>query len=141
MLATDLELYFSRCLGFSLFILALIALFFTGAIPVSSSITEPVSLEDNNPKAPYAKLIVNIMTIWHGISLIYCYVCYTKYGQAGYALGAFGYGSMTALGMWIVLFGTTGGHVSRRTGADKRTSGFPFKNEAAYNKKKDKKMI
>ena len=139
--STDLELYFARCLGFSLVTLALIALFFTGTIPVSTSTSQPVSLEDNDPKAPYAVAIVNIMTIWHSISLIYCWVCYTHSGQAGYVLGALGYGSLAGLGMGVVLFGTSGGKFSRRTGADKRTSGFPFKNEAAYNKKKDKKMI
>jgi hypothetical protein len=45
------------------------------------------------------------------------------------------------MGLWIVLFGTTAGRLSKRTGADKRTAGFPFKNEKAYDKKKDRKMI
>lgn len=139
--ATDLELYFSRSLGFSLIILALIVLFFTGTIPLSSSITEPVSLEDNDPKAPYAVPIVRVLTLWHSISLIYCYVCYTNSAQIGYMIGALGYGIMAAMGLWIVLFGTTAGRLSKRTGADKRTAGFPFKNEKAYDKKKDKKMI
>ena len=116
-------------------------LFFTGTIPLSSSITEPVSLEDNDPKAPYAVPIVRVMTLWHSISLIYCYMCYMNSGQVGYVLGALGYGSMAALGMWIVMFGTSGGRISKRTGADKRTAGFPFKNEAAYNKKRERKMI
>lgn len=116
-------------------------LFFTGTIPLSSSIAEPVSLEDNDPKAPYAVPIVRVMTLWHIISLIYCYVRYMNSGQVGYVLGALGYGSMAVLGMWIVLFGTTGGRISKRTGADKRTAGFPFKNEAAYDKRRDRKMI
>ena len=137
----ELELYFSRSLGFSLVILALIVLFFTGTIPLSSTISEPVSLEDNDPKAPYAVHIVRVMTLWHLISLIYCYMRYVNTGQFGFVLGALGYGSMTALGLWIVVFGTTAARLSKRTGADKRTAGFPFKNEAAYNKKKDRKMI
>ena len=37
------------------------------------------------------------------------------------------------------MFATSEGRISKRTGADKRTSGFPFTNEKAYNKKVDKK--
>ena len=55
-------------------------------------------------------------------------------------MGAVGYGLLAAMGLWCVLFATSGGKISRRTGADKRTSGFPFKNAEAYNKKLDKKM-
>lgn len=44
---------------------------------------------------------------------------------------------MAAGGMLLVMFGRDPGHVSKRTGADKRTSAFPFKNaEAASSKKK-----
>lgn len=139
--ATEIELYFSRSLGFSLAILALIVLFFTGTIPLSSSISEPISLEDNDPKAPYAVPLVRVMTLWHSISLIYCYVRYMNSAQTGYVLGALGYGAMAAIGLWIVLFGTTAGRLSKQTGADKRTTGFPFKNDKAYDKKKDRKMI
>ena len=116
-------------------------LFFTGSIPLSSSKAEPISTEDSDPKAPYAVPILRITTIFHGISLIYCYVRYVNYGQVGFMLGAIGYGIMAAMGMWSIIFGTTGGHISKRTGADKRTSGFPFKNAEAYNKKRDKKMM
>lgn len=40
------------------------------------------------------------------------------------------------MGLWCLLFGgSNSGHISRRTGADKRTSGFPFANAAAEKKK------
>ena len=141
--ATDMEVYFGRSLGFSLVVLALIVLFFTGTIPLSSSIAEPVSLEDNDPKAPYAVPIVRVLTLWQSVCLIYCYVWYTSstQGAGAYLIGALGYGILAAMGLWIVLFGTTAGRLSKRTGADKRTAGFPFKNEKAYDKKKDRKMI
>jgi hypothetical protein len=141
--ATDMEVYFGRSLGFSLVVLALIVLFFTGTIPLSSSITEPVSLEDNDPKAPYAVPIVRVLTLWQSVCLIYCYVWYTSsvQGAGAYLIGVLGYGILAAMGLWIVLFGTTAGRLSKRTGADKRTAGFPFKNEKAYDKKKDRKMI
>ncbi|EXJ86216.1 hypothetical protein A1O1_06586 [Capronia coronata CBS 617.96] len=138
--ATDVEVYFCRSLGFSLTLIALIVLFFTGSIPLSSSISEPVSLEDNDPKAPYAVPILRITTMFHGLSTIYCYMRYMNFGQTGYMLGAIGYGAIGSLGLWCVIFGTSGGRISKRTGADKRMTGFPFKNIMAYDKKKDRKM-
>lgn len=38
---------------------------------------------------------------------------------------------MAAFGLWNVMFGSDKGHISKRSGADKRTSGFPFKNNEA----------
>jgi glutathione S-transferase len=115
-------------------------LFFTGSIPLSSSITEPVSMEDSDPKAPYAVPIVRVTALFHTMSMIYCYIRYMGSGQVGFALGAAGYGGLAGMGLWCILFATSGGKISRRTGADKRTSGFPFKNAEAYNRKRDKKM-
>ena len=123
----------------SLTLVATIMLFFTGSVPLSSSIAEPISMDDSDPKAPYAVPLVRITTLFHALSLIYCYVRYVGSGQAGYLLGAVGYGSLGAMGLWCVLFATSGGRISRRTGADKRTSSFPFKNKEAYNKKLDRK--
>ena len=137
---SDLETYFCRCTGYSLLLVATIMLFFTGSVPLSSSISEPISMEDNDPKAPYALPIVRVTTIFHVISLIFCYMRFVNSGQVGFVLGAIGYGLLSAVGMWVLVFGTTASRLSKRTGADKRTSGFPFKNSEAYNRKRDKKM-
>lgn len=40
-----------------------------------------------------------------------------------------------AAGLLLVMFGQGPGRISKRTGADKRTSGFPFKNREAEKKK------
>ena len=101
---------------------------------------EPITLEDSDPKAPYAVPIVIVTELFHAVSLIYCYIRYMSSGQAGFVLGAVGYGVLASMGMWCILFGLSGGRVSSRTGADKRTSGFPFANAEAYNKKQDVKM-
>ncbi|GAM86091.1 hypothetical protein ANO11243_041010 [Dothideomycetidae sp. 11243] len=42
---------------------------------------------------------------------------------------------LAAGGLLLVMFGQGPGHISRRTGADKRTSGFPFKNTEAAKKR------
>ncbi|KIX94364.1 uncharacterized protein Z520_09750 [Fonsecaea multimorphosa CBS 102226] len=137
---SDVEIYLSRSLGFALILVALIAMFFTGTIPLSSSISEPVSLEDDDPKAPYARPIVQITTLFHSLSMVYCYMRYVNYAQSAYMLGALGYGILASVGIWSVIFGSTEARRSKRTGADKRMSGFPFKNSQAYDKRKDRKM-
>ena len=113
---------------------------FTGSIPLASSIGEPISLEDHDPKAPYARPIILTTTFYHGLSFIYCYTRYVNYQQTGFLLGALGYGGLVLVGLWSLVFGDTKARLSKRTGADKRTSGWPFKNTQAYDKKKDRKM-
>lgn len=64
---------------------------------------------------------------------------YAQNGLSGFLLGIVGSASMAFMGLWCVLFATDKGHISRRTGKDKRVSGFPFKNidaDAARGKKK-----
>lgn len=42
------------------------------------------------------------------------------------------------MGLWVLLFGSEKGRISKKTGADKRTSNFPFNNqESAKEKKKE----
>jgi glutathione S-transferase len=113
---------------------------FTGSIPLTSTTSEHISLEDHDAKAPYARPILMTTTMFHGLSFVYCYMRYVSYQQTGFVLGALGYGIMATVGIWGVVFGDTKARLSKRTGADKRTSGWPFKNTQAYDKKKDRKM-
>jgi hypothetical protein len=137
---TDVEIYLSRSLGFALLMIGLTVVLFTGSIPLTSSISEPITLQDNDPKAPYARPILLTTTLFHCISFIHCYTRYVNYQQTGYVLGSVGYGLMAIVGLWSVIFGDTKARLSKRTGADKRTSGWPFKNTQAYDKKTDRKM-
>lgn len=50
-------------------------------------------------------------------------------------MGSLFSGSMAAMGLWCILFGSSNGRISRKTGADKRTSGFPFGNKEADKKR------
>jgi hypothetical protein len=43
------------------------------------------------------------------------------------------------MGLWCILFGGSS-HISKRTGADKRTSGWPFGNSEADKKRVPKKQ-
>lgn len=130
---TQLTLYLSRNYGLTLFALSLLA-FFT-----PSSYT-------NIP-----------FTIFHITTFIYIYTVYLTLENAlptytpnglvpadpnttGLILGLIGYGFLSLVGIWVLVFGDAPARVSKRTGADKRTSGWPFKNAGAYEKRKDKRM-
>lgn len=135
----DLEVYYGRFLGLVLATLALTIMLLTGSIPLTSSISEPVSVDGDDSKAPYAVPVVRLTSIFHFIAFIYCYTSYMSYEQTGFLLGTVGYGFFACMGLWCVMFATSGGLISKRTGADKRMAGFPFKNEKAYSTKADKK--
>lgn len=132
----ELELYLSRSLGFSFFGLAALCVLLTGSIPLSTA-AEPIS--ENDPKAPYAVPVILISSVFHATCAVYGYTWWAWTGQMGYALGIAGYAGLACVGLWCLLFASEGGRISKRTGADKRTSGFPFKNAEAEKKKEAKK--
>jgi hypothetical protein len=102
-----------------------------------------VSTDASDPKAPYAVPTLTISLFHHASMAFYAYMRYTTMGQTGFALGALGSGSLACMGLWCILFASSSGRISRKTGADKRTSNFPFRNteSASYKKKKLGKAI
>ena len=134
-----LEIYFSRTLGITLLTLAIQSIILTGFIPLSSRLNDPVSTDSGDPKAPYAVPTLTVTMIYHASLAFYCYAVWTQTSVSGFLLGIIGSSILGAMGLWCVLFGSSNGRISRRTGADKRTSGWPFKNEVA-DKKKGKKF-
>jgi hypothetical protein len=129
-----LEVYLSRSLGLALLTIATLNLLLTGTMPWSSQPQYSPEQPD-----PYAMPTLLITMFYHAALSFYCYMQYTQTGISGFLLGIIGSVSMAAMGLWCVLFATDKGHISRRTGKDKRVSGFPFKNvdvAAAKGKKK-----
>lgn len=106
----------------------------TGSIPLNATIAEPVTTEDSDPKAPYALPTLMTTSLLHGSSAFYAYTWYATGGQGVFALSVAGNSMLAAVGLWCVLFASSNGKISRRTGADKRTAGFPFKNSEAEKK-------
>lgn len=106
----------------------------SGSVPLTSSLNATTDEED--PKAPYAVPTLTVSFLYHTIMGFYCYASYSTTGQSAFALGATGSGGLASLGLWVLLFGSSGGLISRKTGADKRTSGFPFGNKEAASAKK-----
>jgi len=61
---------------------------------------------------------------------------WTEAGVFAFAFGVLGSGFFSLVALWCILFASSNGRISRKTGADKRTSGFPFKNTEAHSEKK-----
>ncbi|KAJ5440907.1 Glutathione S-transferase/chloride channel C-terminal [Penicillium cf. griseofulvum] len=132
--ASPIELYFARCLGFSLLTIAVLTAMLTGSIPLTSDTKESVTAEEDDPKAPYAVPTMIVTSIFHGACAFYAYTWYVAGGSGLFAVGMAGYSSIAAIGLWCMLFASSHGRISRRTGADKRTTGYPFKNSEAAKK-------
>lgn len=137
-----LEKYYARALGLSQLALAGLLLVFSGVLPLDIS---PSSYSSSSPSSspsnptPLARAAVLVTSLHHTATAAQAWTRYTATGgrQTGYALGALGSGLLAAFGLWVLLFAGEGGRrVSRRTGADKSVSGWPFRNAVAEKKKK-----
>ncbi|KAJ5221750.1 uncharacterized protein N7469_010637 [Penicillium citrinum] len=139
--ASSIEVYFARCLGMSLLTIAMLTVMLTGSIPLTASISEPVSTEESDPKSPYALPTLMVTTALHSSSAFYAYTWYVTGGQSAFAFSVLGNSVLAFIGLWCILFASSNGKISRRTGADKRTAGFPFANSEAAKKHAGKKGI
>ncbi|KKK25090.1 hypothetical protein P175DRAFT_0526070 [Aspergillus ochraceoroseus IBT 24754] len=129
-----IEVYFARCLGLGLLTIAALTIMLTGSIPLTSTISAPVSTEEADPKAPYAVPTLMVTSVYHAMSASYAYTRYLNTNQGVFIFAIAGYSLIASIGLWCLLFGSDNGRISRRTGADKRTAGFPFKNSEAAKK-------
>jgi hypothetical protein len=73
--------------------------------------------------------------MFHAALAFYGYTMWTKTGVLAFSLGTLGSGFLAMVALWCILFASSNGRISRKTGADKRTSGFPFKNQEAEKRK------
>jgi len=131
----SLEHYFARSLGLSQLALGSLLLILSGALPLNSAVDTPDAPSDPTPSASAAVLVT---ALYHAAAASYSYSRYhTTGGQMAYLLGCLGGSALAASGLWVLLFaGDSNRRVSRRTGADKSTSGWPFKNAEADKKKR-----
>lgn len=153
------EQYFARSLGFAQLTLGLVVVCLTGAVPLTSlvdseskhSLPSGNTVLSSGPQelthtttapadtiSPYANAVILLSTAYHASQGFYSYTKYSYTGAGGYVFGALGSVLLAAFGLWCLMFGGDKGRISKRTGADKRTSGFPFRNsEASKRKGKD----
>ncbi|KAI4596191.1 hypothetical protein KJ359_005698 [Pestalotiopsis sp. 9143b] len=128
--ASGVENYFARSLGFALLALGAVTVVLSGALPLNSMVESPAE-----GISPYAAATLLVTTLHHGSAAFYCWSKHTETGQTGFLLGFVGSAALAAFGTWCLLFGGEKARISRRTGADKRTSGWPFPNAEADKRK------
>ncbi|KAI1855480.1 hypothetical protein JX266_000345 [Neoarthrinium moseri] len=129
--SSEVENYFARSLGCALLALGAVTVLLTGALPLNSMVETPT-----DAISPYATATILITMLHHGFSAFYCWAKYNETDQTGFVLGFGGSAALGAFGLWCLLFGGDKARISKRTGADKRTSGFPFSNSEAEKRKK-----
>lgn len=129
-----MEMYYARSLGSALLALAVMVVMLTGTVPLTSSVAEAVTTDEKDPKAPYAVPTLMVSTVFQGFCAFYAYTWYTFTGQAAFAVGVLGYALVASIGLWCILFASSHGKISRKTGADRRTAGFPFSNKEAQKR-------
>lgn len=141
----------------ALLTLGIMIVLLTGSVPLTSSSdsmpSKPVShglstvdhtlatnagvtTDASDPTAPYAVPTLTISFIYHSASAFFCHARYTTSGRISFALGALGSVACACVGLWCLLFARSSGRISKKTGADKRTSGFPFGNKESASAKK-----
>ncbi|KAK4105600.1 hypothetical protein N658DRAFT_125516 [Parathielavia hyrcaniae] len=130
-----LEQYFARSLGLAQLALAGLLLVQSGALPLNSIVEE--GSESTSPPAPAASAAVLVTAIYQAAAGSYAYSRYHWTGQLAYLLGCLASSALAASGLWVLLFaGESKRRVSRRTGADKSTSSWPFRNAVADRKRR-----
>jgi len=113
---TPLEAYFCRSLGLALIAMGLLSVLLTGSIPLTSSFADPSThLED--PIAPYALPTLVITSLYHAAVAFFCYMMWTEVGNFPFAISTLAGSSLAAIGVWCVLFASSNGRLSRKTGA------------------------
>ncbi|EWC44956.1 hypothetical protein DRE_01015 [Drechslerella stenobrocha 248] len=137
---TPLEDYFSRSLGLAIIVIGVLTVLLTGSVPLTASFSDPDgALED--PAAPYALPTLVVTGTYQSAVAFFCYMMWNETGNFGFGISTITSTSLAAMAVWCVLFASTDGRISRKTGADKRTSGFPFKNVEADKKRAGKKGL
>ncbi|KAG7292943.1 hypothetical protein NEMBOFW57_002988 [Staphylotrichum longicolle] len=133
----SLEQYFARSLGLSQLALGSLLLVLSGTLPLDSMADAPRA-DDTTAPTPYATAAVFVSALYHAATASYSYSrYYTTGGQLGYLFGCLGASVMAVFGLWVLMFAGPGNRrVSRRTGADKSTSGWPFRNAEADRRKR-----
>jgi len=82
-----------------------------------------------------------VTSVFHVTTACCAYTWYIPKEQGAFLAAVVVHSILAGIGLWCVLFGSSGGRISSRTGADKRTAGFPFANAEAAKKHAGKKGL
>jgi hypothetical protein len=140
---TDFETYLCRTLGLTLLALAASNLIFSGVLPIGPAQvpSAPDPAEGGRDKSKdVAKATATVAVTFQALTAFYLYTQLASQPGFSFAFsaGLVGNAFLFCFGVWTLLFADESGRRSRSTGADKRTSNFPFENkESAREKKKE----
>lgn len=157
-----MESYFARSLGFSQLTIGLMLVVLSGSLPLTSVLdckscwflTGPAprlgrivsthaprgeGTAPNDAVSPYAAAVILVSMAHHATAAFYTWARFHSSGQTGFMLGCIGNTVFAAYALWVLMFGSEKVQISRRTGANKRTSGWPFKNAEADKRFADKR--
>ncbi|TLD26953.1 hypothetical protein PspLS_04459 [Pyricularia sp. CBS 133598] len=133
--ASSVDIYTLRHLGLAQLALSLLSLALSGVLPLA-----PAAASADDSISPYADAAVLLTALYHAANAFHSWARWgATGGSAAYGLGFVGSGVLAAFGLWCLMFAGDKGRISKRTGADKRTSGFPFRNVEA-DKRKARKL-
>ncbi|KAH6650617.1 hypothetical protein F5144DRAFT_54026 [Chaetomium tenue] len=130
----SLEQYFARSLGLAQLALGTLLLVLSGVLPLDSAANQAPATTTPTGTASAAVLVT---ALYHAATASYAYARYARTGgQFAYLCGCLGGSGLAVFGLWVLLFaGEANRRVSRRRGADKSTSGWPFRNAEADRKR------
>ncbi|KAK3621399.1 hypothetical protein LTR56_015997 [Elasticomyces elasticus] len=135
---TDAETYLARSHALLLLAFAILNLLLSGIIPLANSWDD--SAGEGLAKNPYSFPTLVVTTTYHALTAFYIYTQLTPGWSFALGAGLMFSSLLFCVGMWVIVFGSEKGRLSKTTGADKRTAGFPFANsESAKEIKKELK--
>ncbi|KAL2757608.1 hypothetical protein ACRALDRAFT_1060938 [Sodiomyces alcalophilus JCM 7366] len=113
--------------------LGLVVVIHSGSLSLAGN---GATTEGTSTHSPYADATILVSTLYHASVAFYCYGRYHWTGHTAYTVGCLGSAALASFGLWCLMFAGDKGRISKRTGFDKNTSGFPFKNSESYRAKK-----
>ncbi|THV66269.1 hypothetical protein D6C86_05449 [Aureobasidium pullulans] len=128
------ETLVARELGFALLLCSFLALLFSGELHRLWDDAENVPGASATAVSPYSSATTIATLLYHLSTGILMYISSTNAQLSGILVaGALAHMMLGVAGLLVLVFANDG-KISKRTGADKRTSGFMFKNNAHVQK-------
>jgi len=131
---STIETFLARSASLAYLLSAFLNLLFSGEI---QRLYGEDGLVAKEMDAPYAQATLYMTLLYHiGSGIMdYSYSYSTHLSSTMFTLGSLSHLLLAAGGILLLMFGQGPKRISKRTGADKRTSGFPFKNVEADKRK------
>jgi hypothetical protein len=125
-LRTALEVYLSRSLALVLLTLSLTSVTLSGLIPLPSLQSHSENASGPDPQKAFATPITLLTTLYHFVTAFLLYGTWYSTSSTLLLLGLMASGGLAAVGTFACLFAGDTTRISKRTGKDKRVSGWPL---------------